>query len=457
MRVLLINPPSRGIYHRLGFALPPLGTAYLAGALRRSGHQVVVADGSAPGAQAEPDPTGFDLVGITADTGKYLRAVELGRRARQAGVPVVVGGPHVTFQLEEALTSDGFDWVLRGEAEESLLELVQRLEAGEDPVGIPGLAAWRDGRVVGELERPPPEDLDALAPPARDLLPMDAYRGLELRKRSVTSLITTRGCPHACSFCCSSRFAGRRLRQRSPDSVLAELEEIRHRWNYGGAAFLDDGFAEDEDRLSRICQGIRRRKLDLRWWCFARADALLDRPELTAEMGASGARYVFVGLESPRVEDLDRYGKGRAVLRARELTRTLARSGIEVMGSYIIGTPEDTRASIRALARTARRLPLGSVQFSILTPFPGTVLWDELAPRLTTRDWDQFDCLHPTFKLDHLAPEELRELLVRCYTGFYLTPRRVLRGLLSSLRGRGVKVGGVMRAIRELGRDEAGA
>jgi anaerobic magnesium-protoporphyrin IX monomethyl ester cyclase len=451
VRILLLNPPFSGLYHKLGFILPPLGLAYLASSLRRKGHSVSLKDLNVE--DAPDDLSSYDLVGITADTPRYPLALAWAKQAKEAGTFVILGGPHVSFLDEEALESTWVDVVVRGEAEIVLPSLVDSLEAGQDPSGVPGLS-YLEGRLLRRtLDAEPPSDLDSLAPPARDLLPMPMYRGLKLAGRPITSLITSRGCPFNCTFCASSRFSGTKWRTRSIPSIMAEIEEIITRHHYSALAFLDDNFTLDPKRVVQICDEILRQRWDLKWWCFSRPDTLVKNEDMIEAMAAAGARYVFMGVESASQRVLDSYGKRTQAGAAEAAVELLRRHGISTTASYVLGEVEETEEMIRATIRQAIGLRAGSAQFSLLTPYPGTDLFMRLRERIVENDWSKFDCMHPTFHLDHLSGECLLKLLRLAYRSFYLRPSRVLEGLLSSFRLQGIRVETIramMRTLKEI-------
>jgi anaerobic magnesium-protoporphyrin IX monomethyl ester cyclase len=451
VRILLLNPPFPGLYHKLGFILPPLGLAYLASSLRRESHSVSLKDLNVE--DAPDDLASYDLVGITADTPRYPLALAWARQAKEAGTFVILGGPHVTFLDEEALGSGWVDVVVRGEGEVVLPSLVDSLEAGKDPSRVPGLSYLEGGLLQRTPDAEIPSDLDSLTPPARDLLPMPLYRNLKLAGRPITSLITSRGCPFHCTFCASSRFSGTKWRTRSIPSTMAEIEEIVARYHYSALAFLDDNFTLDPGRIIQICDEILRQRWDLKWWCFSRPDTLVKNEGMVEAMAAAGARYVFMGVESASQRVLDSYGKRTQAGAAETAVELLRRHGIDTTASYVLGEVEETEEMIRATLRQAIRLRAGSAQFSLLTPYPGTDLFMRLRERISEKDWSKFDCMHPTFQLDHLSGERLLELLRLAYRSFYLRPSRVLEGLFSSIRLRGIRIETVremMRALKEI-------
>jgi anaerobic magnesium-protoporphyrin IX monomethyl ester cyclase len=183
------------------------------------------------------------------------------------------------------------------------------------------------------------------------------------------------------------------------------------------------------------------------------ADTLVRNEAMVEAMAGAGARYVFMGLESASQKVLDSYGKRAPLEAAEAAVRLLRKHRIGATASYVLGEVEETEEMIRTTIRQAIRLGVGSAQFSLLTPYPGTDLFVRLGERIFERDWSRFDCMHPTFHLDNLSGERLLELLRLAYRSFYLRPSRVVEGLLSSLRLRGIKVGAIrqmMRALKEM-------
>jgi anaerobic magnesium-protoporphyrin IX monomethyl ester cyclase len=444
MRILLVNPPKLNSFRRLHFGLPPLGIAYLAAALRQAGHHVRIAD-----LDVAPDPapnfSQYDLVGISADTIGYPAALAVASAAKEAGTPVLMGGYHVSFQDEEALRSGVVDYVIRGEAEEPIVRLASALEGRIPWEAVSSLSFLQDDRLVRTPAARPVADLDALPLPARDLLPMRQYSA-RFRGRQLTSVITSRGCPFACSFCASSRFAGVRWRSRSPASIADEVERLQEEMGYRAVAFVDDNFTLDPQRVLGFADEVERRALDIIWWCFSRADTIVKNEAMVRRMAEAGCRQVFLGLESAAQEILEGYGKHLNVSQQRQALAILRRHGIKVHGAFIIGHPADTRSTIRQTIEQALNLGLYVAQFSILTPYPGTALFDEAVRdgRLLHTDWNLYDGLHAVMRADHLAPRELQLLLLRAYRRFYLRPHQVVSELWDALRFRehlGVELG----------------
>jgi anaerobic magnesium-protoporphyrin IX monomethyl ester cyclase len=313
---------------------------------------------------------------------------------------------------------------VRGEGERSFPALLEAWDTGEDPASVPGLILGGAGGVTDTGPTDPILDVDALPLPARDLVDLSAYAGAHMHGRPITPLHTSRGCPSRCRFCSSTKFDGARWRARSAESVLAELVHLVRDRGFGAVAFMDDNFTRSPARVRAICDGILREGLDLKWWCFSRVDTVVRHPDLFRRMAEAGARSVFIGVESPSAAVLDGFGKGIRPDMAREAIRILKGHGYEVLASYILGAPEETRRDLRATIRFACELDSDTAQFTLLTPYPGTALYEDLKDRIVERRWSAYDSLHAVFDHPAVPRGELQSWLGRAYLSFYLRHRR---------------------------------
>ncbi len=421
MRVLLINPAARNYYGELGLNLLPLGLAYLGAVLLQEGHSVETIDLQVQSVPLSDIPfRRYDLVGVSSDTLRFNRAVEIGRAARDQGVPVVMGGYHPTFLDSEPFERGAADFVIRGEGEYSFLELINALERGSGFEEIRGLTYSSNG----EIRRNPPayliENLDELPFPARHLFPQKGYLST-FDGRPMATLVTSRGCPYDCYFCAATRFAGVRWRTRNLDGVFEEISELLHQ-GYTSFLFVDDNFTLSYRRTLDFCEEVLARHWDIRWWCFSRVDILVKHPEMVRKMALAGASTVFLGLESGNQQTLDRYQKRITVEQQLEAVRLLRKYGIRVYGSFILGELHETPGMIRETIRFARKLKPETCQFSLLTPYPGSRLFHQLdsLKQLVTKNWDLYDGAHLVFHNPNLSAKELQRLLQQAYLKFYL-------------------------------------
>lgn len=439
MRILFINPSAKNIYGRLGTNLIPLGIAYIGAVLKNEGHQVSAID-----LQVDPEPIeaipfgNYDLVGISSDTPRFNNALKLGRRARSLGVPVVFGGYHATFLDEEPLLRDAADFVIRGEGEFAMAELVSALERNTNMDSIRGLTYKTKKGVTRNPNSFLIEKLDNLPFPLREIFPLDRYLPTNEGRR-ITTMVTSRGCPFDCCFCSASRFAGVRWRTRSVDSIIRELEQlVKEGFSY--ISFLDDNFTLDHRRTIDLCDEIIFRKLNIHWWCFSRVDTIVKYPEMINKMAMAGNASVFLGLESGNQATLNNYQKRTTVGQQEAAVRILKKHNIKVWGSFILGEMHETKKMIKQTIRFARKLNLETCQFSLLTPYPGSRLFQQMEPlqHLITRDWDRFDGMHLVFQHSNFSAKEMQPLLRKAYFKFYLGISNIPAALRALLKDAGM-------------------
>jgi anaerobic magnesium-protoporphyrin IX monomethyl ester cyclase len=418
--MLLVNPSYRDVYRTFDFVLPPLGLAYMAALLTEKNYDVKVVDlNVGRDKQAIPD-NNWDLVGITLDTSRYYKGMEYARMLKSKGTRVVVGGPHASFMADEILGSGSADYVVRGEGEHTMLELVEALHQGGNLEHIKGLSYRSDNQIVHNGKRAYSDDLDTLPFPARDLLDMDKYRTSKLGTRSITSILTSRGCPYQCSFCASSKLAGTLWRARSVQSIVEEMQFVKDTYGYRAFAFVDDNFTLNPQRVIDLCEEICKRGWDIHWWCFSRVDTIVKNPEMVSLMYEAGCRSTYIGIESRNQETLDSYNKKISADISRKAISVLKENKIEMTASFIIGGLNEDKAMVEDTLRFAKSLNPNTVSFTILTPYPGTDLFEQVKDRIITFDWRKYDGIHSVIRLKHFKPMQLQLTLLRFYISFYL-------------------------------------
>lgn len=438
MRVILINPSAPHIEASslLGITVPPLGLAYLAAVLEKDGHSVRIIDASAvgiplPQIKHEMEKDQPNIVGVTSTTPTIREALATIKTVK-GGCPnaiTVIGGPHVTFLPAETLREcPQLDVVCIGEGERTILELAQAIERKASLSSVRGIVYRSGDRIVKTQPQPVIDDLDSLPFPARHLLPMDKYT-IFGRKSVIGHLLTSRGCPFSCTFCASSLILGKRFRGRSPKSVVNEIEQVVSKYNLGSIEFSDDEFTLDRKRAEGICDGIKRRGLDILWACSSRVDTVSK--ELLRKMKEAGCFLIYYGVESGSQRILNLMRKGTRIKRVIDAIRWTKEVGIETLASYIIGFPGETREDMEKTISFAKRLSTDYAQFSLATPYPGTELYDSAKETglLLTEDWSQYTAGKPIILNNNCSKEDLMRLLAKAYKCFYLSPGILLRHL----------------------------
>ncbi|MHB8338104.1 MAG: B12-binding domain-containing radical SAM protein [Ignavibacteriaceae bacterium] len=424
MNVLLINPGASNIYSKVEANLPPLGIAYLASVARKGGHNVHIVDANVEKkVLGKTDLNYFDVVGITSDTPRYYEALKIAKEIKKTGKFIVMGGYHVTFLDEEVLSSGYVDVVVRGEGEEIFLNLLNALENNTGLKTILGISYLEGEKFVRNDDALPPKNLDELPFPARDLLPISKYK-TTLNGIPSANLITSRGCPYNCYFCASSKFGGIKWRARSAKNIVDEMEMLYNDYGYRAFEFLDDNFTLSKKRIFAFADELEKRKMtDIIWWCFSRVDTIAKNEPMVKRMAEVGAYRVFLGLESVNENVLDSYGKNIDNEEQTKAIHLLRKYGIGIHGSFIVGDINETKEMIMKTVNWAKKMNPQLAQFSLLTPFPGTQLYDDIKKenKFLHNDWRLFDALHPTIKLNNLSPVEAQKLIIDSYKKFYIS------------------------------------
>ncbi len=390
-RVLLIYPFFRRLPDLSVFRFPPLGVSYLAAALREAGHEVSLLDCTfrkRSSALREALAVKAQVVGIYCMVSMRQDCFWLARQLRGACRLLVAGGPLPTCDPAPFLRF--FDVVVRGEGEQTLLDLLQALKEGAELAGVPGIAIRRDGAVTVTQDRALRQDLDGVAFPARDLLPNESYirQGRRRQGYSITTVLSSRGCPYRCEFCSNVVF-GSSYRERSPQNVVDEIQAAL-RLGYDRISFADDVFTMRRARVKQVCEEIRRRGLKFHWECLGRVDSL-DEPTARL-MKAAGCSRVFFGIESGNDRILKLMNKGITTGQAAGAVEAAHRAGLEVGAFFILGYPGETDRTVLETLRFATGLPLDYLGLTMPYPLPGTALLERVRSS-AVREWRPADSL----------------------------------------------------------------
>jgi len=407
MKIRLIEPEPPGMHVWAKVRLPRLGLPIIAAALKAHGHDVLIYS-----PQMAPidwdDVYSSELVGLSTTTSTAGAAYEFADQLRVKGIPVVIGGSHVTFMAGEAL--EHADYVARGEGGEQLmLELLEALDEKRALDTIAGLSFRRDDVAVHNPLRERCADLDELPFPDLTLL-------VGHEKIKNMPIMTSWGCPFACNFCSVTAMFGRKYRFRSAESVVAEIKQKRPKIIF----FYDDNFAADVKRLKRLLRMMIDADLVIPWSAQVRTDVVRD-PELLELMRRSGCGLVYLGLESINQATLDGFHKSQTVEDIEKAIKVLHNYGIKSHGMFVLGADSDDVQTVRDTVTFALKNHIDTVMLSILTPLPGTPQYETLdaAGRIFAKRWELYDSHHAVFEPKLMTPYELQIEMLRGYMRFY--------------------------------------
>jgi len=431
MRTMFIQPNYPSVVRKvLGEAAHPLGFGYLVSVLRER-NEVKIVD--ALGLDYSPDEVvskikKFDpeVLGLTATTPSIYKAYDVARITKDINpdIKTIIGGPHVTFTAKETLKEcEHLDIVVRGEGEETVRELSDVFEKEGDLKSVLGITFRDNGKIIETADRPLIKNLDEIPFPAYDLLPELKFDG---KKYAV--MMTSRGCPFNCIFCSSSLLCGKTWRGRSPENVVEEMRILKSR-GINEIEFLDDTFTLNRKRVEKICDLIKREKLDISWSCSSRVNTI--NREMAEKMKSVGCHTVYMGVESGTERILKIISKGITLKEAEKAVKMVKEVGLNSVCSFVLGIPGETIETMKKTINFAKKLNPTFAQFTLATPYPGTRLFEIAKEKgsLLTKDWSRYTTLDPVMKIPGIAAKELKSMLTKAYIKFYFTPRKILEQL----------------------------
>jgi len=415
----------------MGF--PPIGIMSLSSVLKRAGHEVTMFDQANP---ETPNDVIVDeirrqrpaLVGLSfLSTTSYPYAKILARQIRAADpkVKIAFGGVFASLnpQLVKLQVSE-IDFVCRGDGEQLILDLVERLD---DPDTVAGVT-WQEkgGKLRHNANRTLERHLDQWPFPDRESLALDFVESMPLDVPAVlslerfTTMQTSRGCPWPCVFCDIPIFNEGKWRSRSPEHVIAEFKQLQAD-GYGAVYFVDDHFLLQPKRIQAICKGINDNGIDIQWGCEGRVDSTCM--ELFPAMAKAHCRTLMFGIESGSQKILDRLKKEQTLEEIETAVNKAKDAGIEIVhGFFVVGSPDETEADMRQSFKFASKLRIDTFGFNRLCVYRGTPLWQEYVRRGLVNDatdwYKYFKCssIDPTVLpgevIHRIRSEEMRKLII---------------------------------------------
>lgn len=439
MKVLFVNPPQTASkYKFMGVIAPPLGIAYMAGVLQENNIDVEILDASAEDmdfkdVEKELLKRKPDLVALTALTPTIGRALETAQVVKET-LPdsiVVMGGYHPTFNFIETLEDENVDIVIRGEGEYIMLNLVQALENQSSLHDVKGIVFEdkNSKEIVVNPEAPLIQDLDELPFPALNLLPMKKYRLLDMDTH-MTTMITTRGCPMQCSFCSSAAMHGKKIRERSVENIVDEIEYLNTNYDTDTIAFMDDTFTLKKRKVMAICDEILKRNIEIMWGCTSRVDTLDEK--LLKKMKEAGCITIFIGVESADQQQLDNMCKNTTIAKIENAFKIAHKLKIRTIASVALGMPGDTKEIMNKTVKFVHKLKPNYAIYSLATPYPGTRFYKEAFEKnlIKIKDWSKYTLITPILETIDCSLNDMRKIQAKAFMKFYLRPHYIIRQFL---------------------------
>ncbi|MBN2038312.1 MAG: B12-binding domain-containing radical SAM protein [Chitinispirillaceae bacterium] len=375
--------------------LPLMGSLYLGTILHDRGHKVRIYNENILAAPIDPFDIRADVfcisaLTVSANRGRLL-AHEIKRIYPEA--KVIIGGIHASLCPETF--EDIADHIVSGEAESFIADLVE-------------------GRVSEVMvEGQPVPDLDEL--------PLVNYGLLEGgESMDIIPIMTSRGCPFDCNFCTVTKVFGRKFRMQSPDRIMREIRHALTFFRTRTVFFYDDNFTANRERIRELSSRMLREGLDIDWVTQVRSDVACDSA-LLKDMARAGCRFFFIGFESINDETLKAMNKSQKRADIENAIHVIRECGIHIHGMFIFGDDHDTPETLQATVDFAIQKHIDTVQFMILTPFPGTVYYEDIIAkgRLIHRRWDYYNAMYAVFRPASMSPLKLQQETIKAYERFY--------------------------------------
>jgi len=394
--VVFIEPQGSGTNVFDDFMrLPLTGPLCLGTILHNAGHRVRVLTESILPRPVDPFELDADVFCLSSLTVSAPRARILARRLRQAhpGSKIIIGGIHASLMPDYFF--EVADHVVAGEGEGVILDIIE-------------------GRVTEKLVRGKPvEDLDSL--------PLINYRLLEgYQELDIIPVMTSRGCPFDCNFCTVTKIFGKRFRMQTPERVAAEVKNALSMLSTRSVFFYDDNFTANRRRVEELCAVVKRDKIRFGWTTQVRSD-IAREPGLVREMAKAGCQWFYIGFESINDETLKAYKKGQTRSDIEKAIHTIHACGVNIHGMFMFGEDSDTPQSIRQTVDFAIQHDIDTVQFMILTPFPGTQVFEKIQAegRMLHTAWYYFNGMFAVFNPRTMSPGRLQRETLAAYRRFY--------------------------------------
>jgi anaerobic magnesium-protoporphyrin IX monomethyl ester cyclase len=439
MKVLLIVPYlEKKLYKNIQGV--PIGLASLAAVLRNAQHDVKVFDATFSKDQREDikeilSQSSPDVVGISVNTPLFRTALDMACLIKQwdRHIRIIFGGVHPTIAPGEVVREECVDYVVHGEGEMTVLELLEVIECSGEPKDVLGVAYKKGEEIIVNAPRPLIKDLDDLPFPAYDLFDLKKYNTPQVSKKPFAIMVTSRGCPYDCIFCDAHVIFGKQYRFHSPERVVSDMERLVKKFKVKEILFRDSEFSLDKERIRKLCELIIKKNINVKWICNGRI-ARFDQSLLNL-MRKAGCRLVMFGVESGDQHVLDRLKKQITVEEIKETFRMTRKVGIKTQASFLIGSPGESRESLEKTINLAKEIKPDYCHFNFMIPYPGT----ELYRMARQNNWlpENFDFSNvfsdePVMNATQLSTEELYHIYKKAFRSFYFRPSFIAKRFLTA-------------------------
>lgn len=425
--IIIATPPYHaGVLESAGI-WPPLGLVYIAGELRKKGYNVEIYDSMSLQHSLEDVSLflrnkKYDVLGVSSITASIVASLEMLKISKEENPDAItiLGNVHPTFEYTELFNShsDKIDFIVRGEGEVTLPELLNALSNDVNLKSISGIVFRYEGSITVTSGRNYVENLDSLDP-AWDLLDWSLYKFFVIPKSRMGIINSSRGCPHDCIFCSQQKFWNRSYRELSPEKFIRQLEELHFKYGVNVVMISDEYPTKNRERWEKILDMLIDKKLDISLLLETRVEDILRDRDILWKYRRAKILHIYVGVEATNQKSLDIFKKNIKCEESQEALRLIAANGMISECSFVLGMPDESYQSIAATLELAKHYNPDYGHFLAITPWPYADMYGDLKNYIREYDYSKYNLITPIIEPEAMTLAEVNEAIINCYKEFY--------------------------------------
>ncbi|MAF13890.1 MAG: hypothetical protein CMI53_03285 [Parcubacteria group bacterium] len=440
-KILFIHPPTTVSYRIVGkLKYPPIGITALASVVRDNGYQVKLFDGNVEKdpiknikkvlLEFKPEVVCLSYTSLLVDGATDVADIV---KSINPNTIVICGGYHSTVRPHEVIQNKNYDFVVVGEGEITMIELLKQFEAGDsDYSKIKGILYHEGDKLIRTEFRQLMPEVDSLPFPAYDLLDLDKYSSLASTRKPYVTYIRSRGCPFNCNFCGVRSMFGRKYRSESPEKTIENLDTLVRDYNVKEINFKDSDFLINRRNVADLCRLMIAKNYDFVWTCNSRVDRVDD--EILDLMSRAGCSLITFGVESGSQEILDNLNKDAKIEQAVEAMRLTKKYKIKSAVDMILGGIGETTETLDETLKFLRDIDPDYASFTYLTAFPGSDLYGQAIENdwfIDKNDINDYGYEKLQINATKMTDKELSKAYRKAVTSFYFRPKYIFKRLMN--------------------------
>lgn len=440
-KILFITPPFHAGVVEVAGRWVPLYYVYLAGAAKKADYEAEIYDAMTKNVgyediekkiiQSKPD-----FVAVSAITCTSPDAIKVAELAKSINpeIKTIIGGVHASFMYNEMFSlTDAVDFIVRGEGEQTIVDLLDTISQGGDLRKVKGIVYKHNDIVAVNPPRPMMESLDGL-PMSWEVLDWEDYTYFILPDSRLGAISTSRGCEKDCTFCSQQKYWMKRWRARSPEDIVKEMLTLRKEYDVDVVLFTDEYPTPDRKRWERLLDLIIERDIDMKILMETRAADIVRDRDILHKYRDAGIIHIYVGTEATEQKGLDYMKKDLRIEESKKALSLLRDAGIITETSMILGFPDETEDTIARTLELAIEFNPDFAHFLAITPWPYSDIYNDLKDYISVTDYKKYNLIDPIVKPKAMTLEDLDRAIVDCYRTFYMHKYKEIMGEKNEFR-----------------------